>query len=578
MNARIKNLINVIMTGIFVITVFSLILFWGRFICYSMLIKHTPDHFFKVVISPSGLVRGEPVPQRDWSGQIQMGREEPNEPNVQFSEVYASLDFGRVLDFVSPISTIGFLYDLITDMGSYRDVNERIYYWYDIKTGGYSYFDKRSGLVINYYGYRRNEPNGEKAELFAGPNGVSRNPETSLGRFYEPIVAWSQYDGNIDLYDKQMGRFYKIDFTNGNVDKGLQPAEGDGLEPIAMRRISKNKDYLPQLEWFPPRVRDVNGNWENQKMLLPKSDEPNEEWWYEYFLGYADRKYTSILDKSGRIYVLDTNDWSLKDAGYLPVPQSLFTWDTLNVAANTRDLLDYEVRPVYATLERPIDNSKRSWRTIDSKYLGMAVACVSREGTAMAVAVFDPNGRLIYRGDTGNKIWPSSEAIYGLGGESVWSVGEYLLENLQPPVFEVASYFSSNYFKATAGHRALFVLPNSFLGMLGRADARRFLEKEIFAVFLMGPSLILSVWLAFRVRKDATLVGLSSTSKKWWTIGTIAFGLPAYITYRLTRHKEVLVTCQNCGKMRRPDMERCHRCGCKWEMPELTSPNWRICD
>jgi len=195
----------------------------------------------------------------------------------------------------------------------------------------------------------------------------------------------------------------------------------------------------------------------------------------------------------------------------------------------------------------------------------------------MTAAVFDPNGKLVFRGDTKMGGISTSGAVYSKA--QLASTILFFLENLQPPVFEVASYFSGNYFEATAGHQALFILPNSFLGMLGRAAGTgRFLEKQTMALLLMGPSLVLSVWLAFRVRKDAVLVGLSGTAKKWWTIGTIAFGLPAYITYRLTRQKETLVTCQNCGKMRRPDMERCHRCGSKWEVPELTPPNWRICD
>ena len=579
MNPKIKNLINVTATGIFVTVIFSLVLFWGRHISYSKLIKHTPPEFFRVAISPSGLVPGEPAPQREWSGRTQISREEPNEPNFLFSEVYASLDFDRVANFVYPVGSIGFLWDLTDDIMLYRDVNERIYYWYDVKTGEYCCLDKRSGLIVNCRGYRGNAPGRIKIELFAGPNGVSGTPEPSLGRFYDPIVGEDRYSSRIGLYDRQMRRFYKIDFINGNVRKGPELSEGDDREPVAVGRISKHRlMWLPQLEWFPHRVKDINDNWQDQRMPVPESNKPNEEWWYEYF-GYTDRKYTTVLDKGGRIYILDTNEWSMKDAGYLPVPRSLFSSENRNAVADTRDLLGYEVRPIYKKLMEPTDESKRGWRAIDVKYLGMVVACVSREGTAMAVAVFDSNGRLIERADTGDNGWSSDEAIYGKPYESFWAPVEYILENLQPPVFEVATYLSGDYFEAEAGHRALFILPNSFLGMLGRADVEDYLAKLIFAlVLLMGPSLILAGWLARKVWKDAKLIGLSSRAGKWWIAGTIAFGLPAYITYRLTKTKETLVTCQNCGKMRRPDMERCHRCGSKWEMPELTPPSWRICD
>ena len=56
------------------------------------------------------------------------------------------------------------------------------------------------------------------------------------------------------------------------------------------------------------------------------------------------------------------------------------------------------------------------------------------------------------------------------------------------------------------------------------------------------------------------------------------FGLVGYITYRLTRSKMVLVTCENCGRMRRCDMELCHRCASEWEAVQLVKPTWRVID
>ncbi len=59
-------------------------------------------------------------------------------------------------------------------------------------------------------------------------------------------------------------------------------------------------------------------------------------------------------------------------------------------------------------------------------------------------------------------------------------------------------------------------------------------------------------------------------------MGTLAFGLVAYITYRLTRPDLSLVTCANCGRLRRVDQGQCHRCNAQWEVPELTAPAWRV--
>ena len=142
---------------------------------------------------------------------------------------------------------------------------------------------------------------------------------------------------------------------------------------------------------------------------------------------------------------------------------------------------------------------------------------LSREGTALAVAVFDPNGKLVYRGDTKAKGGISTaSAVYSESPMATTIL--FLLENLQPPAFEIASYLCGDSIEASAGHRALFILPNSFVGMLGRYDGTKF-DREVFLPLLMGPSLILSIWLAFCIRKDAKILGLSGTANKWWTAG-----------------------------------------------------------
>ena len=153
-----------------------------------------------------------------------------------------------------------------------------------------------------------------------------------------------------------------------------------------------------------------------------------------------------------------------------------------------------------------------------------------------------------------------------------------ILENLQPVVLSLASYLTASSFEATAGHSALFILPNSFVAMLSRDANQSIIVRLLFSLLLILPSIILGIWLACRVSKDATVVGLSKSAKLYWLIGTIAFGLSAYITYRLTRPRITLVTCPNCGRLRRPDMTRCHRCGRKWQVPELTPPAWRVID
>jgi hypothetical protein len=114
--------------------------------------------------------------------------------------------------------------------------------------------------------------------------------------------------------------------------------------------------------------------------------------------------------------------------------------------------------------------------------------------------------------------------------------------------------------------------------MKGRDVEENFAGRFSFALLLILPSITLSVFLAWWVGKNAAIVGLSGNERLFWILGTIAFGLVGYITYRLIRSKSALVTCQNCGKPRRPDMDKCHRCKSKWHVPELIPPVWRVID
>lgn len=280
-----------------------------------------------------------------------------------------------------------------------------------------------------------------------------------------------------------------------------------------------------------------------------------------------------MLDRTGRIDLLDPETLEfVGSAGHLPHLKTLFRSKHL---VTPKDLLAYEIKPI-------------SLGT-DKKYGGIFVAALSRESTAMSLAVFDKKGKLIKTDYTkahprilhrhSKRDIPSSKAIYfQVPWAPVATTVKYLLENLQPPILSIASYFTAYSFEASSGHRALFILPNSFVGMLGREVGENYVERFFLMLLLILPSIILSLILAGRVCKNATIVGLSSQAKLYWLIGTILFGLSAYITYQLTRPKITLVTCPNCGKLRRPDMARCHRCGSKWLVPELTPPLWRVID
>jgi hypothetical protein len=282
-----------------------------------------------------------------------------------------------------------------------------------------------------------------------------------------------------------------------------------------------------------------------------------------------------VLDETGRIDLLDKETLEFAGtAGHLPAPQTFFP---SKEGVTPQDLLAYKASPLTFTS--------------DNQYRGMFAASVSREGTAMVLAVFDEKGELIGSKYTESRVYvqdevgsrpkniaSSSVAFFRAPWAPALTIAKYLLENLQPPVLSIVSFFSAYTFEAAAGHRALFILPNSFIAMKGRDISENIVMRFSAALLIILPSIMLGIFLAWRVNKDAKMVGLSANARLCWIIGIVAFGLSGYITYRLNRPRIILVTCANCGNPRRPDMDKCHRCGSKWHVPELTPPTWRVLD
>jgi hypothetical protein len=225
-------------------------------------------------------------------------------------------------------------------------------------------------------------------------------------------------------------------------------------------------------------------------------------------------------------------------------------------------------------------------------HAGTAVATLSRDATTARLEVFDPNGKRVAmdytsfpqyvetaNGDIrpGNSIFSGRAAYFDLPGAQTATIARFLVESLHPPALLLLSYFTGPRSEATAGSRSLFMPADSFVAMKA-LSGRDSPDRGIVVFFLMVPALFVAGFLSERVARSADKLGLTRGSKKLWVLGTILFGLPIYLTYRLTRPKVTLVTCANCGLGRRPDMDKCHHCGSVWAVPELIPPTWRVHD
>ena len=578
MNSAIKYPMKVLATGFVVLVLLSLPLFWIRFACETSIAAGMPDEAQSIDrVQPCGIVPSELE----------------NDPNVvHHSTVSAHLDHERLLLSLGIAHSISEAHP--------REGRSNVYF---VAGEEWMYFDQKSGqLVCNYLDMQIMPDKSTKAQnvrVYIGPKGISETADKTLGRFTEIIIdgSWnlqSQRSAReLVLYDTRQRCFFKIDFTKKSVVKGPELPKDVAREPIQIGRIQKN-DFSMYFNWQPPQVRishrDPNdyGRRGEYEPIIPT-----------FYDGQAGL-YVLVLDRTGRIDLLDRD--TLEFAGTacrrLPAPETYF--DT-TPSVTPKDLLAYEVRPLTLSkfyiedgrlLKMTFGEAYKQEQAaprIDREYLGMFAASVSRDGTAMAMAVFDAQGNQIKTAYTRLPIrigsddsyshLPSSKVAYW---EARWApvatIGKYVLENLHPPILSLASYFAAGSIEAAAGHRALFLLPNSFVAMIARDSRGNIAERLFSALWLMCPSIILAIWLARRVGKDAALVGLSRKTRRWWMLGTIAFGLTGYITYRLTRPQVTLVTCANCGHPRRPDMDKCHRCGSDWHVPELTPPAWRVLD
>jgi hypothetical protein len=215
----------------------------------------------------------------------------------------------------------------------------------------------------------------------------------------------------------------------------------------------------------------------------------------------------------------------------------------------------------------PLDESLSQWQ-----YRGCLAGAYNRAGNCKALVAFDSQGSLVAA--EGRRATDSHEVPGGL----TVVTARFLLENIHPPALLLLSYFTAPYYRAGSSYCSIFVMPDSFVAMKGRDLRRLSVLRLIDALVIMVPSILLAIALAILVARDAQRVGFAKDTRMLWVLITIVFGLPAYITYRLTRPQATLVTCANCGKHRRPDLERCHHCNSPWSVPELDPPTWRVLD
>lgn len=383
-------------------------------------------------------------------------------------------------------------------------------------------------------------------EIYAGPRGVSEDPD-KVGRFSSATIYFepgSPLDWDISprpciVYERDSRCFYAIDFDRRTVRKGHE-VQDSSVRPVGVD-LSSEPGLFSSVDFRLPRRKD---------------------WWFQRPIDVLrDTPYMPLVSQSGRIDVLDLKTLELfGPAGHLPEVPTPFG----SSPGKPSRLKDFSVEAVWFTPSGSVPGSS----DIKTGFAGILAMSVSRQGTWASLAVFDEKGDKV-------KIAFSKADLLDKPLNSMLTVTKYALESLHPPILTLASFLTAYSFEARASHRALFLMPNSFAAMVRDREGNIVVTLGIL-LLVMLPGLALAGWLSRRVVRDAATIGLSLGARRFWLAATIAFGLAGYITYRLSRPKVTLVTCANCGKGRRPDMDICHHCGEKWDVPELAPPAWRV--
>ena len=447
MNTRKHKALNIAVTGALVLVITLTALFWIRWFTESTRLSLLGEPEF--MIRPSGLL--------PWESDI--------DPNKLFaySAVTGEIWARRVPDVsLGPVA--------YWQSRRPEGPDSPVYLWVPKPGGTHVYYDKSLGLIVYQAIERVTQPDGsyehEEVVRYAGPFAVVDTPTREVQRFEKRPVLVRDAEEWV-FYQSDKGRLCAIDWKKRPQVRGETIAVEGNRHPVQFLELRKQSDCLGV--WFQgPRAGQSEMTTELEKLypgrvIAGDQAEPEVrigEIWDEVF----------VLDASGAIerLNLETLQIDRQFVGWLPRPETLFSSSESNVRTRPDDVLAYRIVPIgIETKQRPRE----------SRYLGCAVGALSRDGTAMEVRVFDPNGRAIVSTGTGfgnyrfnerqasfhrDRYLPSVRAAYdGLPGAGTLTMLKAFTESLHPPVLLLASFFTARDIEAAAGWRALFLTPNS---------------------------------------------------------------------------------------------------------------------
>ena len=521
-------------TGIVVTILWVIVIFWIRSIPQTIAQAYVRQ---TVELRPTGLFPDEL---------------EKNEP---VSRRRSRLESG--LNGLSPTTALGF-WD--------RDSHERLFntntesktrrYYGTDRTGREQLvFDRERGVwTLVFLTCDKDEERSwtKTVASYAGPKGMSLQSAANLGRFQlGRSVSYYPYTGReVVFYDGQLRQLFRLDFNTGTVTAGTILPEGESVVQMGPA-LQKNPELIGGLRLTRPQKlispEEVN-DYDPKDVLVEPQDRDGNLGSFAWLGGDvrvgATHGQHLVLTSAGEIYKIDPQTAQLETAiDRLP---KLGSGDTIN------ELLAYTVLPV----------------SIDHDFAGIVVAAASRDTKRFHLRATAQGKETIVA--TNRTFHPENRLL----------LSPFLMmraaEGLHPLGLSVLSRWLAPRVEALAGYRALFIVPNSGAIQAYLDPHNDALAKQIGFFLGVVPQLILGLLIGSWLRRETRNRGLKPSVCKGWLLAGIILGVPAYITYQLTRLRLPLITCNNCGQGRRADQDHCHHCKSSWENTGDQVPTWRV--
>jgi len=272
--------VRVFSTGVVVVTLLSIALFWLRFACRVSLSETMPDDIKDVSIEPSGFLPDDFEKDPNVTRRSRVSATMRSEPLLTLG----------IIDYSESMSPGGRPSNLFFAEGQDK----------------WAYFDQESGQIICRYTETAIMPDKDRlhriVQCYIGPDAISELPGEELGCFIEPIVDRSRLGRSLEwagliLYDKKLRRFFKVDFKQKTVFKGPALGTDDAREPVQIGQLDKNSSLL-HLKWWPPQTKAWSGDADEISAYAPSGlTVPG-------VVSSSDGSYLPVLDKTGRIDLL----------------------------------------------------------------------------------------------------------------------------------------------------------------------------------------------------------------------------------------------------------------------------------